>query len=429
MPKFDSAKLEAVGNSLKIGRKALDPELLDLAISYKKNVAKRYQLLQSNDMKKRIYDDEVYCSVKIDGQFSYIYMDKDEVFIFNYSGRVITGLPLLDELRDLLPAVQSIICPCELYLLNADGRSRVYNVTTALGSAEKLDELKVAIYDLVEVDGESWLEKPYEEVDKKMQEILPSDGRVHKVATQKVKVADLPELYSQWVRKGKQEGMIVRSCDSTVYKVTPRHNIDVLIIGFTEQVDEESMVSNLLCGMMRPDESIQIIGRVGTGFSEQQRSEMFELFKPHETESLYKETDGNHTLFTFIKPMFIAEIAFHDLIAEHSDASPVMKAVLNFENNTGYDVMMPEAFVAMISPVFVQLRDDKSVNPTDLRLSQLQPYVDLQTLNRESRRADLAQSAIIKRKVFTKTTKDLVSIRKFMYWKTNKHELNPEYPP
>jgi hypothetical protein len=83
----------------------------------------------------------------------------------------------------------------------------------------------------------------------------------------------------------------------------------------------------------------------------------------------------------------------------------------------------------VLAPVFKRFREDKEVTADDLRMTQLRDLVDLDNLEATSRKKDLAQSEIIDREVYTKTTKDLMSIRKFICWKTNKADLDDDYPP
>ena len=60
MSKVDHSKLKAIGDSKSaIGPRALDSKLLELAKSYKKNVAKRYRLINAEEIKAKIFDDEL----------------------------------------------------------------------------------------------------------------------------------------------------------------------------------------------------------------------------------------------------------------------------------------------------------------------------------------------------------------------------------
>ena len=115
MSKVDHTRLQPINGNLKLGHHALGVSLLDVASSYKKNVAKRYRLVTAEEISTRIRERELLCSKKIDGQFSYLYKDQDEIFVFNYSGRVITDLPFFAKAQETLKDFDSIVIAGELY--------------------------------------------------------------------------------------------------------------------------------------------------------------------------------------------------------------------------------------------------------------------------------------------------------------------------
>ncbi len=429
MPRYDGSALKPIPDSAaKIGPRALDADLLELAQNYKNFVAKRYHLLRTEDIKTRIHDQEVYASTKLDGQFSYVIKDKGEIFLFNYSGRVVTGLPVFEDVAKALSNVDSAILACELYLPDDTGRSRVYAVTGALGEGgDALKRLKIAVFDILELNGESQQDLPFEDVHKLLEMHIPADGPFHRVDNRKIKSDDVAAFFNDVVREKGHEGVVARSVDHSVYKIKPRHSIDAVIIGFTQQLDNPKAVSALLTALMRPDGTFQVFSRVGSGLNDDERARLYETLRPLEVESLYNETDGNHTLFTMVKPVIVIQMAFLDILTERGNARPVMKAVLDLQDDA-YHVMMPEPFVNLISPVFERVRDDKEVNPTDLRLFQLQPYVDLANLEASARQPNLTRSELLRREVFVKETKGVLSVRKFISWKTNKDEVDDLYP-
>lgn len=429
MSHFDTSKLRQLCGQVHVGSQALHCELLQLAIEYKTAVAKRYRLLRADDIATRIHEPKMYCSIKIDGQFSYLCKDGDELFVFNYSGRVITGLAALADARKALAGVEQAILACELYLPDENGRSRVYDVTSALGKdAHRIDELRLAVFDVLQWNREDKQQLAYSQRDDILLEYLPAAGAFHRVESRLVDRDKINDLYTEWVVKGGHEGVVARSADQTAYKIKPRHNLDAVVLGFTERADEAGKLSTLLTGLMRPDGSLQVLTRIGTGFSEQQRSEMFALLKPLEVPSLYKETDGNHILFTMVEPTVVIELAFHDLLSEDSFGAPASKAVLQYlGREQGYDVRMPEPFVILLAPVFERIRDDKQANATDLRLSRLQPYVELTNLESGARDRSAAASELLARDVYVKQSRGATSVRKFLSWKSNKEE-DPSFP-
>jgi hypothetical protein len=67
-------------------------------------------------------------------------------------------------------------------------------------------------------------------------------------------------------------------------------------------------------------------------------------------------------------------------------------------------------------------RDDKSVNPVDLRLEQITFLVDVPLADRDARHFTLPKSEILRREVYTKQLKGQTMVRKLVMWQTNKAE-------
>lgn len=432
MSLFDSAKMEALGSGVMVGQNALtDSGLLSWARNYKKNVASRYRLLNESDIKD-IESRQLYASLKLDGQLHFLFKSGDQCFLFNIKGRVITGLPLLNDACKKLAGIDRILIAGELYIAATDLRSRVYDVTSALGkgAGEKAQALSFAAFDLLDHTGLQCRSLPFDEKHKILANLFSVDGKCHTINQQSVDNQSLAQLYKKWVVDAEHEGIVcVDEHNHTVYKIKPKHNIDAVIVGFTESPDVEDSLRVLLVALMRPDGSFQLLAKVGTGFDEEQRREFYKTLKSMAVASSYRTTDRNHTLFTMVRPEIVIEFAFHDLIYEDSSGKPEMKPVLTYSAKEGYKAQLPQPFVSLLGPVFKRVRDDKSVTPEDLRLTQLQAFVELDNLEKGAERLELAQSQIVKREVYKKETKGLVSVRKFLAWKTNKEQIDANYPP
>ena len=87
---------------------------------------------------------------------------------------------------------------------------------------------------------------------------------------------------------------------------------------------------------------------------------------------------------------------------------------------------MPGA--SILHPVFVRIRDDKSVNPTDIRVAQVLERCLIENLGKRAERVVLPPSALVRREVYTKEAKGQKSVRKLVVWQTNKNTLDRSYP-
>jgi len=431
MSVLEKCKIETYANGLQVGVEALtDKNLAAAARNYKKNVAARYRLIKSEDI-SFLAEKEVHASVKLDGQLHFLYKNGSDCFLFNPKGRVLMGLSLLEEAQKALAGMDDVLLAGELYYADANNRSRVYEVTSALGSngGKKPHRLRFGVFDLLRSNGVNFVRKSYSELLSWLQEHVPAEGMFHRVASRTVDKNELTKMYHRQVLDQGQEGIVCHPEEGPrIYKIKPCHNVDAVIIGFTERPDEPGTLRVLLTALMRPDGSFQTFARVGTGFDEIQRRQLFRQLKPLEVPSAYKEADRNHTLFTMIKPTQIAELTFHDILTESATGKAQIRAVVEY-NEDGWQARIPERFVNVLFPVFVRLRDDKDVNPTDLRLTQISELVDLDNLEAPGRPLKYTESEILRREVWVKVVKESTSIRKFIYWKTNKEDEDPNYPP
>ena len=430
MIRFDQEKCELHPAGFGIGADALtDLDLLNAAQQYKRNVASRYRLLKPEDL-DQLNGGDVFASVKQDGQLHFLYKYGSECFLFNPKGRVITGLPLLEEARQALNGLDGVLLAGELYCPDSSGRSRVFDVTSALGrnGLDKAARLTFGVFDVLRLDDQFYVRKSYGDLVAWLNSHLPASGSFHRIPFKKLTGNQVSGMFAHQVVDGGHEGLVCYA-DTThrVYKVKPRHNVDAVIIGYTQRPEESGAVRVLLTALMRPDGSFQTFAKVGTGFDDMQRRELFRMLEPLKVASNYKSTDRNHTLFTMVQPKHVIELAFHDVLTESNRGKPQMKAVLCLQDD-GWQTLVPEPFVSVLFPVFAGMRPDKAVNPTDLRLTQVAEFVDLDNLETAGKTLAFVKSAVQRQEVYTKQTKGLTAVRKLLYWKTNKEQMDPDYP-
>ena len=84
-----------------------------------------------------------------------------------------------------------------------------------------------------------------------------------------------------------------------------------------------------------------------------------------------------------------------------------------------------QPLASVISPVFIRIRTDKKADSQDAGLSQITKIISIDKNNIE--KAELKKSEVLSREVYTKESKGIKMVRKFMIWKTNKEETG-DYP-
>ncbi len=186
---------------------------------------------------------------------------------------------------------------------------------------------------------------------------------------------------------------------------------------------------DLLLAVMRPDTTLQLLGRVGGGFSEELRRSMLSDLKDMVVESEYAEVNSDHVAYQMVQPQWVIEISCLDLISQTTRGTPVNRMVLDYQQNGSHDykVITKLPLCTIISPQFVRRREDKQVAPQDIRIAQVTDIVEVPFADRDARQMTLPKSDLLRREVFTKDLKGQTMVRKFLLWKTNK-ESDDEFP-
>ena len=258
-----------------------DPRLLPQVQNYKRQVASRMMPLDRNDIGRKIPEASYLVSRKIDGEFTVLIYNDGELVSLNPGGKVRFGLPFQEEATRILDEsdIRQAMIAGELYVTNdQDRRPRVHDVTSLVrqpGSLEDLERVRFAVFDWIQLDEEA-VERNYDEIWKRIAGTFSGGRLIHPVETVALKGhREIGAQFNQWVEDEGAEGIVVRSETAGNFKIKPRYTVDALVIGFTESTeDRQGMLHDLLLGIGRDDGTIHLLGRVGGGFSEEQRRNM-----------------------------------------------------------------------------------------------------------------------------------------------------------
>ncbi len=412
-----------------------DPKLLLQVQNYKRQIASRMLPLDKREIVRRVPDAEYPVSRKIDGEFTaLIYLD-GELFSLNPGGRVRFGMPWQDEAKKRLDdaGIKQTMIAGELYVTNDEGRRpRVHDVTSIVRQPKTADDLRrvrFAVFDWITLEDEP-VERQYEEIWAQIEKVFAGGELVHPVETTTIKGhRDIAAQFQKWVIDEGAEGIVIRSQTAGNFKIKPRHTIDALVIGFTESTDgRQGMLHDLLLGLAREDGSIHVLCRVGGGFSEDLRRTMLSDLNDMIVESEYAEVNSDHVAYQMVEPKLVAEISCLDMIARNTRGGPVNRMVLTWNKaENRYEVVRRMPMVSVISPQFILIREDKSFNTTDVRLSQITDIVPVEKANVVAAEMTLPKSEVLQREVYTKVLRGETMVRKFLMWKTNKQNESDEY--
>lgn len=408
-----------------------DAELGDKLKNYKKLVAKRYRVVFPDNIERFLPDGNLWISTKVDGELWFLVKREGEVALIAYNGRVLQGVPVVDEAEQLLADAGDLIIPGELFAMPPEGgRPRVGHVATALHEDERAKTLGFKAFDLLEADGEDFLYKPYGERFERISALLEGGKRCAVVTTVEGEKADAAKYYDEWVLSEKFEGIVVRSEQGITYKIKPFITLDAVVIAYGErQEDGLPKVREITVALLRDDGTLQILGSIGTGFAEEDRVKWHEKLSAIEVESSFRMANREGTLCRFVRPEIVVEVKVSDLVDTDSRDLPVRRMALQYDEKAGYSALGTLPIVSMIHPILVGERDDKVVDVGDVGLDQVYRHVPFAGRDAKATAKDLSRSEIIDRRAWTKNLRGGMGVRKYVAFATNKEEEDPNFPP
>ncbi|HEX7712527.1 MAG TPA: hypothetical protein VF531_00785 [Bacillota bacterium] len=425
--KLDLSKMQAANGYFQGEPECISGALRNLPFEYKKRLSQSFLAILPEQITSKVSGSSFHVSQKIDGHLQLLVYNGEQAYIIGRGGIVRTGLPCLEQaaagFRE--KGITSLIAAGELYYAKEDGRSRVYDVIAALADQGKLANLRIACFDILELNGESFKTANYETVYQKLTAILPPAGPVHVIPTEIVKSKEqVGQLYEKWVVEQGHEGIVVRSGMPFMFKIKPKYTFDAVVVGYAEGINEhKGMVKSLLFAF-RKGELYQVGGKVGN-IPEEDRRKLYEVFSQKHVASRYIETDNEGIAFHMVAPDTVIEISCNDLISETAYGKTLPNQVLMFSDQT-YTLHQTTPGVKFINLVWERIRNDKANNDDDVRFSQISDLVYLPA--GEPVVAELPQSQVIFREVYRKEAKDKVMVQKFLVWQTNKEKADPRYP-
>ncbi|MDX9720735.1 MAG: hypothetical protein RBU37_08300 [Myxococcota bacterium] len=409
-----------------------DAELGRKLQRYRRNVAKSYRICEPENVDRYVAEGKLWLSPKVDGQLWFIIKRQGEVALCSYNGRVLQGVPVVDEAKTLLEDSEELIAAGELFALPPKGeaRARVQHVSSALGKPELGKTLGFKVFDLLEEGEQDWQQRPYLERLARFETLFAKGKRVAAIATVESDRSGLAGHYQDWVQSGKFEGLVARSEQGFIWKVKPTMSIDAVVIAFGERVVEGvEQLRELSVALLREDDSFQLIGTVGNGFSEQDRVKWLERLRPLETQSSFRMANREGTLCRFVRPELVVEIKLSDLVESDASEVPNRRMRLSYDPDSGYraEGLMPVP--SMLFPIFLRQREDKKVDQGCVGLDQLLRHLAIEASQEQDRVEALANATILRREVYAKAGKGGTAVRKFVAFATNKSEVDERYPP
>lgn len=403
-----------------------DLKLLETLQSYKRRVASTYRALPPKRLGE-LSAAPMWVTRKIDGETWFLVSQSGQIFLASPSGRVLAGdLPILRQAAKL---PEGSIVAGELYARVPDRRERVGDLAAALArdDAEAPDGIAFAVFDGIQLAGKP-LPIAYDEKLQALSTCLTSGSHLHviEVLTLHTGLEVFQHFESSVLTTG-SEGLVVRHANGVIYKVKQEINLDAAVIGYTVKADQPQACRSLLLGLRTADGLFVVVGACGNLGDDAQRTAWFARLQPLNMTSQIRRASDSGGLYQFVKPQFVAEFTVTDLQGELSDGSRPVAQMATFDGS-GWSRAGSIPSASLIHPALQRLREDKECDEVSVRFAQLQDYLPTESVITNATAPALPASTLIRREVWTKTTKGQLAVRKLLVWKTNKSESSQLFP-
>ena len=238
---YEKSKFSGKHGDYKIGKviALADPSLHSRAQEYKRHISGAMKALSGQDIARVPKGRGFFVTRKYDGEFALLAFDGEKLLSVNPGGTVRVGLPAFEEAERLLikAKVKECLLAAEIYLMGDTTKinrvSSVVGILRSPSSKAELDKLGVAVFDIVELDGEPV--PTAAGVFETLKKIFGKGKLVHPAEYAVANSVDkIMEIFTDWVIGEGSEGLVVRHDNAGYYKIKTKHNLDVAIIGFSE---------------------------------------------------------------------------------------------------------------------------------------------------------------------------------------------------
>ena len=404
----------------------IEQKYIQTAIDYKKNVAGKFVLVEGAKLKQRIDGEKFAVTRKIDGHMQVVFYVDGQVFMLNANGKQkAEHLKCLDAFAEAVKAagLKQAIIAAELYLPSEGGRPRCGDVQAALANDAKRDQLALAPFDIIELDGEAWKAEHYADTHNKLCAIFNSQLIQPVQIRSASSIDEVKEIYDEWVEGEGAEGLVVHSESPIVWKVKTRHTIDAAVIGYTTA---DRGIRDLMFAARRPDGLFQMFALGSTGMTDEDRADIAKRLSEKHVESQYVLSDSRGIAYQMVKPEMVFEISVLELVARGNDDKIKMNPLLKYDEAQGWLMESTTPGVSVLGITLERERTDKQPNETDVRISQLTDICPFEEPDANGQKP-MAKSQLLERHVYKKVSGEKVMLHKFLLWKTNK-EQSGRYP-
>ena len=395
------------------------------AIDYKKNIAGKFMLVEGAKIKSRVDGTDFCVTRKIDGHLQCLFYQDGTAYMLNSGGNQLAEqLRCIDAFAEAMrqAGVSSAIVAAELFMPKEGGRPRCADVKRALADPALRDELRLAPFDILEVNGEPWKADHYKHTHAQLCQWFHGNYVIPVDMMKAESVEEVQTIYDEWVECQGAEGLVIHSDSHIICKVKPRHTIDAVIVGYTTG---DKGVRDLMMAVRKEDGLFQVFAVGSGGLSDEARLSLLDRLCQQHVESQYILSDSRGIAYQMVKPEIVFELSVIELVAKGNDDKVRTNALLTFDEEKGWLMNGMTPGVSAFGLVFEREREDKSPTLSDIRISQLTDLCPFE--EQQATMGKLEKSELLERRVFRKISGDKIMLHKFLIWKTNK-ERTGRYP-
>ena len=254
---------------------------------------------------------------KLDGVRVQVHRDGEDVAVFTRSLDDITArVPEVVEVARTLRA-RSVVLDGEAIALRPDGRPRPFQETgrrvgstVDVAAAREAAPLSTYAFDVLHVDGQDVLDRPYRERFEVLASTVPEVHRVPRVVTSDLAVA--AEFVAETLARG-HEGVVAKSLDAPYeagrrgagwLKVKPRHTLDLVVLAAEwGHGRRRGWLSNLHLGALDPASGgFVMLGKTFKGLTD--------VMLTWQTERLQELAVTSTDWVVEVRPELVVEVAF-----------------------------------------------------------------------------------------------------------------------
>jgi len=302
--------------------------------------------------------EKFYFSQKVDGELTSLVYEKDKMPYFITKGGVYRDreYPVLREYRELLDKtkIENIVIIGELIAL--EGRKQFpFNKSQSIIQTGDVSKIHHFIIDIYELDSALvWGKYTFPKLEK-----MFNTEHIHSPKWYYGSLNEFKKLWQQVVVEGKGEGIVARNPDKpkVLYRIKNVQTVDCAVIAIGKELEktwDKHQISYLRLAFLNKSNNFLMTSKVGIGFSQRTRIELFQWAHNNFVEKKSGEL--------WVPPTLIIEI-------KYLRARKAKVPLLKYENNK-YSVLGTEEGIMIDQPRFVRFRSDKILDYKDLSINQ-----------------------------------------------------------